>query len=99
MNNDKPSTENQHLIDNRQPADMSRLGFLHGIGGAGALLGMAGMASWFDLTGTMIITSFLYMLGPKGLFIEFRGGAVLILAFLICYTGKWNRRSGCMTGA
>lgn len=63
------------------------------------MLGMAGMASWFDLTGTMIITSFLYMLGPKGLFIEFRGGAVLILAFLICYTGKWHRRSGCMTGA
>ncbi|MEN8863573.1 MAG: sodium:solute symporter [Lentimonas sp.] len=63
------------------------------------MLGMAGMANWFDLTGTMIITSFLYMLGPKGLFIEFRGGAVLILAFLICYTGKWHRRSGCMTGA
>ncbi len=63
------------------------------------LLGMAGMAMWFDLTGTMIITAFLYMLGPKGLFVEFRGGAVLILAFLICYTGKWHRRSGCMTGA
>lgn len=62
-------------------------------------LGMAGMAMWFDLTGTMIITAFLYMLGPKGLFVEFRGGAVLILAFLVCYTGKWHRRSGCMTGA
>ncbi|MEO0453911.1 MAG: sodium:solute symporter [Verrucomicrobiota bacterium] len=62
-------------------------------------LGMAGMAMWFDLTGTMIITAFLYMLGPQGLFVEFRGGAVLILAFLICYTGKWHRRSGCMTGA
>ena len=63
------------------------------------LLGIAGMANWFDLTGTMIITSFLYMLGPRGLFIEFRGGAVLILAFLLCYAGKWHRRSGCMTGA
>jgi len=40
------------------------------------LLGMAGMVSWFDLTGTMIITSFLYLLGPRGLFIEFRGGAL-----------------------
>ncbi len=47
----------------------------------------------------MIITSFLFMLGPRGLFIEFRGGAVLILAFLMAYTGKWHRRSGCMTGA
>ncbi len=63
------------------------------------LLGIAGMTGWFDLTGTMIITSFLFMLGPRGLFIEFRGGAVLILAFMLVYAGKWHRRSGCMTGA
>src|SRR5580700_2118545 len=62
-------------------------------------LGISGMSSWFDLTGTMIITSFLYLLGPRGLYIEFRGGAVLMLAFLLAYTGKWHRRSGCMTGA
>ncbi len=63
------------------------------------LLGIAGMTNWFDLTGTMIITSFLYLLGPRGLFIEFRGGAVLVLAFMACYLGKWHRRSGCMTNA
>lgn len=63
------------------------------------LLGIAGMSSWFDMAGTMLITSFLFMLGPRGLFIEFRGGAALILAFLLCYAGKWHRRSGCMTGA
>ena len=63
------------------------------------LLGISGMSAWFDLTGTMIITSFLYLLGPLGLYIEFRGGAVLVLAFLLAYTGKWHRRSGCMTGA
>ena len=63
------------------------------------LLGVAGMANWFDLTGTMLITSFLYLLGPRGLYIEFRGGAVLVLAFLLVYAGKWHRRSGCMTGA
>ena len=63
------------------------------------LLGVAGMANWFDLTGTMIITSFLYMLGPRGLYVEFRGGAVLVLAFMLAYTGKWHRRSGCMTAA
>lgn len=63
------------------------------------LLGIAGMTSWFDLTGTMVITSFLYMLGPRGLFIEFRGGAVLVLAFLLAYAGKWHRRSGCITFA
>ena len=63
------------------------------------LLGCSGMAAWFDLTGTMVITSFLYMIGPRGLFVEFRGGAVLILAFMLCYAGKWHRRSGCMTMA
>src|SRR5271156_5759384 len=63
------------------------------------LLGISGMSAWFDLTGTMIITSFLYLLGPRGLYIEFRGGAVLVLAFMLAYTGKWHRRSGCMTGA
>ncbi len=63
------------------------------------LLGVAGMANWFDLTGTMIITSFLYMLGPRGLYVEFRGGAGLVLIFMLAYTGKWHRRSGCMTGA
>jgi Na+/proline symporter len=63
------------------------------------LLGVTGMANWFDLTGTMIITSFLYMLGPRGLFIEFRGGAGLVLAFMLAYAGKWHRRSGCMTAA
>ncbi len=63
------------------------------------LLGFSGMSAWFDMTGTMIITSFLYLLGPRGLYIEFRGGAVLILAFLLAYTAKWHRRSGCMTSA
>ncbi len=63
------------------------------------LLGIAGMTTWFDLAGTMIITSFLFLLGPQGLYIEFRGGAVLVLAFLIAYTGKWHRRSGCRTSA
>ena len=62
-------------------------------------LGISGMASWLDITGTMIIVSFLFMLGPRGLFIEFRGGAVLPLAFMLVFAGKWHRRSGCMTGA
>lgn len=62
-------------------------------------LGCSGMASWFDVTGTMVITSFLFMIGPKALFIGFRGDAVLILIFLLCFTGKWHRRSGVLTGA
>ena len=62
-------------------------------------LGVSGMASFLDITGTMLIVSFLYMLGPRGLFIEFRGGAVLVLVVMLVFSGKWHRRSGCMTGA
>ncbi len=62
-------------------------------------LAISGMASFVDVAGTMIIVSFLYMLGPRGLFIEFRGGAVLVLPVMMLWAGKWHRRSGCMTGA
>lgn len=63
------------------------------------MLGASGMASFLDVAGTMVIVSFLYMLGPRGLFIEFRGGAVLVLVLMMLWTGKWHRRSGCLTGA
>lgn len=63
------------------------------------LLGVSGMAAWLDMTGTMVITSFLFMMGPRGLFVEFRGGAGLVLIFLLLWQGKWHRRSGCMTQA
>lgn len=63
------------------------------------LMGVSGMADWFDLSGTMVIASLLFLFGPRGLYVEFRGGAVLILAFLMLWTGKWHRRSGCMTAA
>ncbi|MCE5339997.1 MAG: hypothetical protein LLF92_02550 [Planctomycetaceae bacterium] len=63
------------------------------------LLGISGMSAWVDMTGTMIITSFLFMLGPRGLFVEFRGGAGLVLVFVMLWLGKWHCRSGCMTSA
>jgi Na+/proline symporter len=62
-------------------------------------LGISGMASFLDITGTMMIVSFLFILGPRGLFIEFRGGAVLVLAVMMLWSGKWHRRSGCITNA
>ncbi len=62
-------------------------------------LGVSGMASFLDVAGTMVITSFLFMLGPRGLYIAFRGGAVLILAFMLAWTGKWHYRSRVITGA
>lgn len=63
------------------------------------LLGFSGMGHFLDIAGTMLIISFLYLLGPRGMFIEFRGGAVLILPVWLLWAGKWHRRSGCMTGA
>src|SRR5512136_406624 len=62
-------------------------------------LGLSQMTFWFDMTGTMIIASFLFLLGPRGIFVEFRGGAGLVLIFLMLWTGKWHRRSGVITGA
>ncbi len=63
------------------------------------ILGLSQMSFWFDMTGTMIITSFLYLLGPRGIYIEFRGGAGLMLVFFMLWAGKWHRRSGVMTAA
>ena len=62
-------------------------------------IGISGMGWSLDMTGTMLITSLLYILGPRGLFIEFRGGVPLGLVFVMAWTGKWHRRSNCMTGA
>jgi len=62
-------------------------------------IGISGMGWSLDMTGTMLITSLLYLLGPRGLFIEFRGGVPLGLIFVMAWTGKWHRRSNCMTGA
>lgn len=62
-------------------------------------LGISNTAAWLDMTGTMIIVSFLFLIGPRGLYIEFRGGACLALSFFMLWMGKWHRRSGVMTGA
>lgn len=62
-------------------------------------LGISGMASFLDITGTMIIVSFLFMLGPRGLFIELRGGVAIFMPIVLLWAGKWHRRSQCITGA
>jgi solute:Na+ symporter, SSS family len=61
------------------------------------MLGVSGMGYSFDVAGTMLIVSLLYILGPRGLYIEFRGGVSLALLCQMLWTGKWHRRSGCMT--
>lgn len=65
----------------------------------GWLLGIAGFTQFVDITGTAVIISFLYMLGPKGMLIELRGGLCIHMAVVLIWAGKWHRRSGCITGA
>jgi Na+/proline symporter len=60
-------------------------------------LASSGMSSNLDISGTMIIAALIYALGVKGFYIEIRGGVTLIMAFLMIFMGKWNRRSGVMT--
>lgn len=60
-------------------------------------LGASGMASNLDISGTMINTAFIFALGASGFFIEIRGGVTLIMAFLMIFQGKWNRRALVMT--
>ncbi len=60
-------------------------------------LGASGMAANLDVSGTMINTAFIFALGASGFFIEIRGGVTLILAFLMIFQGKWNRRALVMT--
>src|SRR6056297_1521567 len=62
-------------------------------------LGASGMSSNLDISGTMVIVALVYALGAKGFYIEIRGGVTLIMAFLMVFMGKWNRRSKAMTVA
>lgn len=61
------------------------------------MLGASGMASNLDISGTMINVALIYVLGVSGFFVELRGGIVLIMAFLMIFMGKWNRRAKVMT--
>ena len=63
------------------------------------VLGASGMASNLDISGTMINTAWIFALGSIGFFIEIRGGVTLIMAFLMIFMGKWNRRAKVMTMA
>ena len=57
------------------------------------------MISNFDVTGTMVITSFFFIVGLKGYLVAVRGGLTIILPFLLIFMGKWLRRSNVMTTA
>jgi len=62
-------------------------------------LGMSGTASNFDMTGTMVITSFIFAIGLQGFWVSMRGGLGLPLGIMMVMMGKWLRRSNVMTNA
>jgi len=61
-------------------------------------LAMSGSTSYFDITGTMWIVSLFFVLGLKGMWVQWIWGFP-ITVFYMAYMGKWIRRSGVMTGA
>lgn len=63
------------------------------------LLGLVGMATYFDMSGTMFQVSYFYMIGVKGYWICYEGALALFLAFLMIFMGKWLNRSRCMTNS
>jgi Na+/proline symporter len=63
------------------------------------ILGVSGLATFFDITGTMLQVSFFYMLGVKGYWVAYRGAICIFLAFFMIFLGKWLNRSKVMTNA
>lgn len=63
------------------------------------ILGISGMASFVDLSGTAFQVAFFFLLGAKGFWVGFQGNLCLMLAFLMIFMGKWLNRSGVMTNA
>ena len=49
------------------------------------VLGISGTTSFLDMTGTMLIISFFYIVGIRGFLIELRGGVALLLAFWMVF--------------
>ena len=63
------------------------------------VLGASGTASNFDMTGTMIMVSFIFAIGLQGFWVAMRGGMCLPLGLLMVYMAKWLQRSNVMTTA
>ena len=63
------------------------------------ILGISGMATFIDMSGTMLQVSFFYILGVKGYWVAWRGAIALFLAFFMIFMAKWLNRSNVMTNA
>ncbi|MEM7516544.1 MAG: sodium:solute symporter, partial [Planctomycetota bacterium] len=70
--------------------------------GVGFFIGAA-LLEWIGFDGALwvmagaIAVALVTTMGVRGFFVELRGGVVLLMAFLLAFMGRWNRRSGAMT--
>ncbi len=63
------------------------------------ILGLSGMATFVDMSGTAMQASFFYMFGVTGYWFCYRAALALILSFLMIFMGKWLNRARVMTNA
>lgn len=71
--------------------------FLGGRGLPGWMLGLSGAAANIDVSGTMVIISWLFMLGLNGYWCVMSGHTLIMLAVVAVLVGKWIRRSKAVT--
>jgi len=62
------------------------------------ILGLANASGMFDVTGTMLLVTWLFLYGIKGAFLPWVW-PVFNQVFLMVYLAKWLRRSNVITGA
>jgi Na+/proline symporter len=71
--------------------------FLGGRNLPGWMLGLSGAAANIDVSGTMVIVSWLFMLGINGYWCLMSGHTAVMMAVVAVLIGKWIRRSGVVT--
>ncbi len=63
----------------------------------GWMLGLSGAAANIDVSGTLVIVSWLFMLGLNGYWGLTSGHVPITMAVIVVLIGKWIRRSGAVT--
>ncbi len=71
--------------------------FLGGRNLPGWMLGLSGAAANIDISGTLVIVSWLFMLGINGYWCLTSGHVPIMMAVIVVLIGKWIRRSGAVT--
>ena len=71
--------------------------FLGGRNLPGWMLGLSGAAANIDVSGTLVVISWLFILGINGFWVLTSGHVPITMAIVAVLVGKWIRRSGVVT--